>query len=496
MASNPVLYEVNTRVWLRELGATLAQVPDAELDRWAALGFQWIWLMGVWTTGDAGREISRSHPDWRAGYRETLGESLREEDIIGSPFAVREYAVDPALGGDAGLAELRRRLHDRGMWLMLDLVPNHTARDHAWVAEHPAFYVQGTEGDLESQPFNYCRVGTPSGARVLAFGRDPYFHGWPDTLQLDYRHPRLREAMTAELLRIAGQCDGLRCDMAMLLLPQVFGQTWKDAPPPAEGPAGDESFWPGAIARVRSAHPEFLFVAEVYWGYEWELQQQGFDYTYDKRLYDLLREGNAEGVRGHLTAEPDFQRRLARFLENHDEPRAAATFPPPVHAAAAVVSFLAPGLRLLHEGQLEGRRVKTSVHLGRRPDEPADAEIAPFYTRLLECLRRPEAAGGEWRLLECGPASEHDPSWRQLIVFCRESAHGRLLAAVNFAPHPGQCRVPLPFAGLRGRQWVLRDVLGAEEHLREGDELVDPGLYLALPPWGYPVFEIMDAENA
>ena len=61
---------------------------------------------------------------------------------------------------------------------------------------------------------------------ILAYGRDPYFSGWPDTVQLDYSNPATQEAMMKELLRIADQCDGVRCDMAMLILPEVFERTW------------------------------------------------------------------------------------------------------------------------------------------------------------------------------------------------------------------------------------------------------------------------------
>ena len=86
--------------------------------------------------------------------------------------------------------------------------------------------------------------------------------------------------MARELERIATMCDGVRCDMAMLILPDVFERTWGRRPEP---------FWPRTIERVRKAAPSFLFMAEVYWDLEWELQQQGFNYTYDKRLYDRLR---------------------------------------------------------------------------------------------------------------------------------------------------------------------------------------------------------------
>ena len=162
---------------------------------------------------------------------------------------------------------------------------------------------------------------------------------------------------------MAGKCDGVRCDMAMLLLPDVFQRTWGLTPEP---------FWPRATAAVRAAHPGFTFLAEVYWDLEWTLQQQGFDYCYDKRLYDRLQAGNAHAMRDHLNAGLDYQDKLARFLENHDEPRAASTFAWPQHRAAAAITFLSPGLRFFQQGEFEGARVRVPAHLCRGPVEPVE----------------------------------------------------------------------------------------------------------------------------
>ncbi len=321
---HPSLYQVNTRVWLTALSqtlgrpATLDDIPDAELDRLAGMGFDWIWFLSVWQTGAAGQRISRENPDWQKEFRDTLPD-LHDEDIGGSGFAITAYVVPTALGGNAALARLRERLAKRSVKLMLDFVPNHMALDHSWVESHPEYFIAGTENDLSREPQNYIRLKRKQGDLILAYGRDPYFAGWSDTLQLDYSNPATQEAMTRELEQIAGQCDGVRCDMAMLILPDVFERTWGRKP---------ANFWAPALQRVRKQNPDFCFMAEVYWDLEWTMQQQGFDYTYDKRLYDRLREGHARPVREHLHAAPDYQIKLARFLENHDEPRAAATFDP------------------------------------------------------------------------------------------------------------------------------------------------------------------------
>jgi glycosidase len=486
----PSLYQLNTRVFLTALAsslgrrATLDDFPDAEIDRLAALGFDWVWLLSVWSTGKASRQVSRSLPELRGEFEATLPD-LREDDIAGSGFAITGYSVHPALGGDAALARLRARLAARGLKLMLDFVPNHTALDHPWVEEHPEYYVGGTELDLAREPRNFTWARRRRGDRVMAYGRDPYFEGWADTLQLDYANPATREAMAAELVKIARQCDGVRCDMAMLVLPEVFERTWGRRAEP---------FWPAAVARVRETVPGCLLIAEVYWNLEWTMQQQGFDYAYDKRLYDRLREGAARPVREHLQAGLDYQNRLARFLENHDEPRAAATFAPDAHRAAAVTTFLSPGLRFFHAGQLEGRRKKISPHLVRAPVEPVDRELAAFYEQLLGVLRRPAVRDGRWQLLECLPAWDGNPSATGFVAFAWELDGERLLVAVNQAARRGQCQVRLPFTDLAGRSWRLRDELGPAVYDRDGSELQARGLYLDEPAWHASVFSLTPVE--
>src|SRR5262245_29303213 len=486
-ARYPSLYQVNTRVWLTELSrklgrpAVLDDIPDAELDRFAAMGFDWIWLLSVWQTGPAGQRISRTNPEWRHEFQETLPD-LRDDDIPGSGFAITDYAVHQALCGDAALARLRERLKKRGLKLMLDFVPNHTGLDHWWVNDHPEYYIPGSELDLARAPKNYTWVKRAKGDLLLAYGRDPYFAGWPDTLQLNYGNPATQEAMIGVLEKIAGQCDGVRCDMAMLVLPDVFERTWG---------IRSEPFWAKATERARKKAPGFCFMAEVYWDLEWTLQQQGFDYAYDKRLYDRLRDHHARPVREHFLAGPDYQNKLARFLENHDEPRAAATFPSGIHEAAAVITFLSPGLRFFHQGEFEGRKKRISPHLGRAPEEPIDAALSQFYERLLSLMRRPIVRDGQWQLLECVPAWEGNGTNDCFVAFAWEGPLGeRLLVVVNYSENQSQCRLRLPFPGLEGKSWRLQEQLGQATYDRDGSELYSQGLFVDLPPWQTHVFSL------
>jgi|SRR5271157_2601003 len=99
----PSLYQINTRVWLTTLSqrltraATLDDIPHAELDRLAEMGFDWVWFLSVWRTGSAGQQVSRTNPEWRREFEATLPD-LREEDIAGSGFANTSDAAHPTLG--------------------------------------------------------------------------------------------------------------------------------------------------------------------------------------------------------------------------------------------------------------------------------------------------------------------------------------------------------------------------------------------------------------
>jgi hypothetical protein len=496
MAKALALYQINTRIFLFELGqragrsATLADMPDETLDRIAELGFDWVWFLGVWQTGEAGQIVSRTQPAWREEYGKVLPD-FQDDDVCGSPFAIVGYTAHADFGGPASLARLRERLHARGLRLLLDFVPNHTALDHAWVSRRPEFYIQGDEAALAREPQNYWRRSGGSRSPVFAHGRDPYFPGWPDTLQLNYRHAGLRAAMIGELAEVASQCDGVRCDMAMLLLPEIFQRTWGDRSLPVDGtPPVDTPFWPEAIAQVRRTFPDFLFLAEAYWDLEAQLLGQGFDYAYDKRLYDRLVARDAGAVRAHLGAADDFQRKLLRFLENHDEPRAAATFPDGVHEAAATLAFLTPAWRLVHEGEMEGRRVKASIHLRRRPEELPNRMLEEFYPRLLRVIQRQEVRQGRWRLLECAPAWAGNPTNAAFLAYLWEGSEGHLLVTVNFGATQGQCYVRLPIADLWDRRFVLSDLMHPIRYERDGADLAARGLYLDLPAWGYHLFSV------
>ena len=482
----PILYEINTWPWLEDLGrqaarpVTLASVPAAEWDRLAAFGFDAVWLMGVWERSPAGIAITNQNRSLTEELRRTLPD-FRKQDHVGSAYCIRRYRVAPELGGPEGLAAARAALAGRGLRLVLDFVPNHVAPDHPWTDEHPEFFIQGDEKDRARAPDAFVRCGT----RVYACGRDPFFPAWRDVVQLNAFNSGLRAAARETLDAIAGQCDGVRCDMAMLVLNSVFGQTWGTG---AGGCPGTD-YWREIIPAVRAAHPEFKLIAEVYWDRERELHRQGFDFCYDKRLYDQLVRPEPTRMRRRLASDSTFQEKLVRFIENHDEPRAAATFAP-AHARAAAVGFLTlPGAKLLHEGQIEGRKMHLPVCLGRRPEEPVEADLAGFYKKLLAAIRTKVFREGTWRL--CHPIGWPDnSSYRNLVAWCWRHEDHRSLIVVNLSASRAQARVRMPWPELRGRAWRLCDAFATESYDRNGNEMIEPGLYVDLGGFGFHCFRL------
>src|SRR5829696_4473463 len=483
----PVIYEVNTWVWLRELSdrygrpVTLGNVPGEAWDEVTVPGLDGVWLMGVWERSPAGLRIALGDAALPESFRTALPD-LRAEDVVGSPYCVRRYLADDRIGGPDGLAAARAELAGRGVRLLLDFVPNHVAPDHPWLQDSPEVFVPGSADDLARAPEAFVAAG----GRVLARGRDPYFPAWPDVVQLNAFSPVMRDATVDTLTAIGDQCDGVRCDMAMLVMNDVFAKTWGDRAGAA--PAGE--FWPEVLGRVRKRHPGMLLVAEAYWDREWALQQQGFDHCYDKRLYDRLVGGAATSVRMHLQADSTYQQRLLRFLENHDEPRAAAALQPAERERAAAVAIATlPGATLWHEGQFEGRWVRPPVFLARRPAEPLDTGLRRFHLDLLAAVRTSGMRAGRWRPLDCTGWPDN-PTYGSLLAWCWQGRQRRHLVVVNLSASPAQGRLRLPWPDLPGRSWRLAPVLPGDPMDRNGDEMVDPGLFVSLAPWGWHAFAL------
>jgi hypothetical protein len=487
-ARHPFIYEINTWPWLSDLSrcagmpVDLSTVPDEQWDAIAEAGFDAVWLMGVWQRSPAGAAVALANRDLVAAFRSALPDWV-PDDVVGSPYCIRGYDGDGHLGGRAGLAAARTALADRGLALILDFVPNHVAPDHPWTSTRPEYFVHGTSAELRTDPGSFTDVD----GMVLANGKDPYIPAWPDVVQLDTFSPALRDEVVDTLRDIAGQCDGVRCDMAMLVMNDVFARTWGDrvGDPPAE------EYWAEVIGAVHRTHPGFTFIAEAYWDLEGPLQQQGFDFCYDKRLYDGLVAGDAVAVRRHLSAEAGFQNRLMRFAENHDEPRLAAVFDSGRDKATTVATLTQAGARLVHHGQMEGRRHHLPVFLGRSPREDTDPELAAFHRTLLKTLRDSTFRTGDWSLCETFGWPGND-SHRHLVAWCWDGGH-RWLIIVNLSAAPASGHVRVPWSDTAGRTHRLADPIAGDSFICSGDELRD-GLHVELGPWQWHFFGVESGQ--
>jgi glycosidase len=311
------------------------------LDRIAAAGADVVWLMPIHPIGEAGRK-----------------------GPLGSPYAARDYrAINPAYGTAADFRALVAAVHARGWKIILDWVPDHTSPDHAWVREHPDYYVRDERG----QP---------------AVPRDPSGKptDWTDVVQLDYRNPAVRREMIATMrwwLEEFG-LDGFRVDVAGFV-PNDF---WREASPALRA----------AVDR------RILLLAE--WG-DLEMHRLGFDLTYGWDAYSRLKavwrgEPAATFVQRELAdmlAMPAGGMRL-RFTTNHDE--TAWDTPPvtlfggPAGARAAFVAMtLLPGRPLIYNGQEVESPEKLGLFVRDTVDwDQPDADGArQFYRRVLGLVR-------------------------------------------------------------------------------------------------------------
>jgi hypothetical protein len=473
---HPLLYEINTRCWLRELSEKhqrpigLGDVPDSAFEEWRRLGFTHVWAMGVWISGPRARAVALSHPDQRRVYNETLP-GWTDADIGPSPYAIAEYETPQELGGEAGLRQFRTKLHSYGLKLILDFVPNHLGLDHPWLDQHPEYFVQSTTQVADTFPRE-----TTEGVRWFAHGRDPNMPAWTDTVQVDFRAPAARAAMTHELQSVAARCDGVRCDMAMLVLNDVFARTWRNFPAAISSVANErEEFWQSAIADVKKSFPDFLFLAEVYWNLESRLQSLGFDFTYDKTLYDRLVARDRTGVQKHLFGMgTEMVTKCAHFLENHDESRIASILSYAEHRAAALLILSLPGMRFLHEGQLIGARVRVPVQMLRRPKEPVDPEVRKIYEQILAVLPQTAVGRGTSELLE---------SEDLILIQWQSRGPAFDLITVNPGSRCSQGLAPMKLPSDPPRQWRINDLLGNDLRIVSHSDL-QHGLPLDLPSYG------------
>ncbi|HKV49360.1 MAG TPA: alpha-amylase family glycosyl hydrolase [Candidatus Acidoferrales bacterium] len=484
---HPHLYEINTYAWLEGLSVKLGRsillsdVPDSEWDTIVEMGFDIVWLMGIWQRSPVSQKLSQQAPSHYAGYNAALP-GWTPDDIVGSPYSVRQYEPDSRIGSWGDVDFVRGRLHERKMALFLDFVGNHTALDHPWLCDHPEYYVQGCQQDFDKDRSSFYKIDTVRGPVYVAYGKDPYFPAWNDVAQLNHFSPEMRVAQLAELKRIASHCDGVRCDMAMLQLNEIFEKIWRPHIGGIKAPA--KEFW----AEAKSAVPDFILLAEAYWGTEGRLIDLGFDFVYDKGLYDSVRDEKTGDIHWRLSRPEAEQSHLARFLENHDEQRFAAVFGDDRFKAVATLVGTLPGMRFYQQGEELGIKLRTPIELRRIADQPVDPGRMEFFAKLLAGTRDNVFHTGQWTVLRI--TRDNEPTEGNLFAYEWRSNKSWKVIIANLSSETAQGRIHLSDGVDLDSAYNFNDQLGGATYIREGAEIAQQGLFVRRDAYHAHLFDV------
>lgn len=493
-----LVYQIDIREFIFRLSSErnknilINEVPDEFFLELKKLGVEFLWILGIYEPSEVSRNISISMKELHKKYFESLPD-WKAEDVIGSPYAVTQYKIAKVFGGEAAYKKLREKLKKKfNLKIILDYVPNHFAIDSPIVLKHPEFFIQATEnkGNINKDEFITLRINGKE--YVFAHGKEPYSPVWKDTLQLDYRSKRVQDFMIKELLKLSKKCDGVRCDMSMLLLSDIFFNNWKNYPLPDDYVPAAKEFWYETINKVKKQNPEFIFIGEVYWSRENDLLDLGFDYVYEKKLYDMLINHRVDIINEYIKRVFPYQRKRFLFIENHDEQRAAYVFSPEKLKAVATLIYTLPSMKLIYDGQLEGKKFHHAIQLRRLQKETPNSELKIFYKRLFDSIKKSSITNGFFKFLQPIPAWEGNPAYYNFVTFLYEDENLKKdLVVINLSPYQSQCRVRIDSYDLIGKKFLIKDRLSDEEYLREGDEMFNKGLYLDVKPYQSQIFEFI-----
>lgn len=485
----PRLLELNSRIWIRRFGknATLADVPDSQIDFWKCIGYNYIWLMGVWNNNKKVIEEYCFEPELIKSYTDAL-KDWQKDDVIGSPYSIDTYEINSLLGTKEDLLNFKKRLNDAGIYLILDFVCNHFSAKSSLIWSNKEIFLPADEYIFKNDPFTFY----PSPANdneYLAHGRDPLFPPWKDTVQINFYEPEARKFLIKILLDLTELCDGVRCDMAMLPLNNIFFNTWIGVLKKYGYEKPEKEFWEEAIAQVKSKRENFVFIAETYWDLEWQLQKLGFDFTYDKRLTDRLVGGNIQSIRDHLHADEEYQNKSVRFLENHDEERAIAKLGRERSIAAAVIVSTIPGAAFYFDGQCDGKKIKIPVQLGREPEEKQDEKIKEFYQKLFNITKENIFRNGNWKYLETTPVASSDLSNDNLLAWEWRLGNEMRIVVVNYNNNTSRCRLKFNISSEKD-EIVLIDLINNNTYKRSAKEISEKGLFIELKSFNSHIFQL------
>ena len=543
-----VMVAKHTLVWLNQLGTTyqrpverLDQVPDEELDRLARLGFNGLWLIGLWQRSPASRQIKHlcGNPEAEA-----------------SAYSLVRYSVSDQLGGDQALADLQRRAAGFGIRLAADMVPNHTGLDSDWMVEHPDWFIGQTEcpfpvyrfdgQDLSSRPeigvyledhyFDrsdaavvFKRIDHQTGAvRFIYHGNDGTSMPWNDTAQLDYLNPEVREAVIETIVDVARRFPIIRFDAAMTLARRHYQRLWFPAP----GTAGDipsraehgmsqeefqaampQEFWRQVVDRVAEEAPDTLLLAEAFWLMEgYFVRTLGMHRVYNSAFMNMLRDGETEKfrqlIKETLVFDPGILKRYVNFMSNPDEQSAIEQFGDGDRfIGTSVLMSTLPGLPMFGHGQVEGFRERYGMEYRQAywDEQPREdlldrhlREVAPLleerqtfadvsHFRLFDLVTFGGDVNGN--VLAYSNGSGEDAT---LVLFNNSGfpAHGRVKTSVPFLPSSEgrggdteTVEVAQALLPTTGDYWEFRDPRTAREFLVDDGDLRANGLEIDLAPW-------------
>ena len=473
--AHPILYEISTRPWLYELSqkygksiTRLRDIPLAEFDKLKNNNVEIVWMMGVWKLGSYGLNFDKNQdyssvlPGWTS------------DDVIGSPYAITEYTCNPDIGTDEDLIWLRQQLNLKGMKLMLDFVPNHSAVDAPTATSNPRLYMRAPNG--KSDPKRYTDSG-------LAYGKDPYFDPWRDVIQWNYWESQTRTLMKDNLLTVLKYADGARCDMAHLLLNDVFGKTWKEELDANGYTRPNQEFWEYAFREVKTRYPNAILLAEVY--EEWQIEllhKLGFTYCYDKLLLDKLEKGAYE-VNDYIHYKGEqYWGHVAHFVENHDENRAVFNMGGNIEKAKAAGTIAATigGMIFFNHGQWSGLRNKLDVHLRRGASESEDSSVAKYYDTLTKIIAEPAFKGSNYYFVW----NMSGDKARDFIAYIRD----KYLVVVNYSSYYGCAEVPIYNVGGSGMV-NIREMISGSIYYRNADTMRGVGLTVCLKSYQAQIFK-------
>jgi len=505
---SPVVYQISTRPWLYELALAghpanctngrgtdyvcLKDVPDAEWQKIKDDKTNIVWLMGVWQLGNAGLQDSIGYID---RYKTELPD-ITVEDIIGSPYAIVDYTVNSEIGTDADLDAVKAKLNALGMGLMVDFVPNHFALDARMLETNPEVFIQRPDGDTSPDEWWIEKSGV-----TVAYGRGPYDGPWTDTLNVNYWSPAAIAIMKDIFVNIAKRVDAIRIDMAMLVLNDVWENAWSDVMASGGWARPEADFWADAISTAK-AETSLVIVSEAYDYYMTSPPEQeyltnlGVDYSYNKKVLDVIEEQHLDEMRGFLFQQPQWRlNRMCHFVENHDEPRAAKSLGGQAKAfAASVAALTLPGMRLTYFGQYDGLANRLGVHLRRGTPEDKHPEVHAQYVKLMEALSHEVFHEGTWTIID---VEQPGPEWR-LFAWGWEHNGEKRLVVVNWCDQQGVGIVPVANAvGHEDSGRVqITELLTNTTLNGTATEMRGSGLAVQLDPWKAHIFEYSAEDGA